>query len=140
MDNGASLVFDLALARSHVVRELDAELGVFHGLSLGDLALLRELQAAPGNRLRRVELAGRLGVTPSGIARQLGPLERIGLVGRESHARDARLALVTLTAAGARITEEALETAEHTAGRVLGALWSPPERERLATLLARVRS
>ena len=36
-------------------------------------------------RLRRLDLAERLGITPSGVARQLAPLERRGLVGRESH-------------------------------------------------------
>ena len=94
-------VLDLALARTLVLRDVDASLGAHHGVSLSDLAILLELRDAPGQRLRRVELANRLGITPSGVARQLQPLERIGVVGRESHARDARLALVVLTDAGA---------------------------------------
>jgi DNA-binding MarR family transcriptional regulator len=137
--NNLSTILDLALARSIIVRDVDADLGTFHGLSLSDFAILRELGAAPGQRLRRGELAERLGVTPSGVARQLAPLERIGLVGRESHARDARLALVVLTDAGARVLEEAQPTAEEAAGRALGAVWPVDERERLASLLARVR-
>lgn len=137
--NNLSTVLDLALARTIVVRDVDADLGTFHGLSLADFAILRELGAAPGQRLRRAELAERLGVTPSGVARQLAPLERIGLVGRESHARDARLALVVLTDSGARVLDEAGPTAEEAAGRALGALWPAADRERLAELLARVR-
>jgi DNA-binding MarR family transcriptional regulator len=78
-------------------------------------------------------------VTPSGVARQLGPLERIGLVDRESHERDARLALVVLTDAGTRVADEALETAEYAAERALAARWSDAERDRLAKLLAAVR-
>jgi len=132
-------VLDLALARSVVVREVDADLGTYHGLSLSDFAILRELAGAPGQRLRRADLAVRLGVTTSGVARQLAPLERMGLVGRESHARDARLALVVLTGTGARVLEEAQPTAEEAAGRALGAVWEPADRERLGELLARVR-
>src|SRR5215210_2717237 len=119
----------LSLARTLVVREVDAPLGHHHGVSLSDLLLLRELADAPERRLRRIELANRLGVTPSGVARQLAPLERIGLVDRESHPRDARLALVVLTDAGARVAEEASETAEQAAEDALGAIWSPAKRE-----------
>jgi DNA-binding MarR family transcriptional regulator len=132
------ILFDLALARTLIAREVDNPLSQ-HGISLADLAILRELRTAPGAKLRRSELAQRLGVTPSGIARQLGPLERIGLVDRESHDRDARLALVVLTPAGTRIVDEALQTAEYAAEGAFAARWSEPERERLAKLLATVR-
>ncbi len=138
MTPALDLVFDLSLARTLTTRDLDHPLSQ-HGISLSDLAILRELRGTPDGRLRRSELAQRLGVTPSGVARQLGPLERIGLVDRESHDRDARLALVVLTSAGVRVVDEALETAEDAAGRALGARWSTAERERLARLLAAVR-
>jgi len=134
MSTALETILSLARARSHVVRELDADLGA-HGLSLTDLALLLELRSAPEGRLRRVDLANQLGVTPSGVARQLAPLERMGLVGREPHARDARLALVVLTDTGRRITDEAVPTAESAAERVLGNRWSPSEQNRLGQLL-----
>lgn len=138
MNTDLSTVLDLALARSVVTRDVDAALGA-HGLALGDLALLLELYDAPDGKLRRGDLAARLGVTPSGVARQLQPLERIGLVGREPHARDARLALVVLTDTGRRITEEALPTAERAAERTLSRYWSVGDRERLAKLISAVR-
>lgn len=138
MNTDLSTVLDLALARSVVTRDVDAALGA-HGLALGDLALLLELYDAPDGKLRRGDLAARLGVTPSGVARQLQPLERIGLVDREPHARDARLALVVLTDTGRRITEEALPTAERAAERTLSRYWSAGERERLAKLISAVR-
>jgi DNA-binding MarR family transcriptional regulator len=137
--NNLAAILNLALARSVVVRDVDADLGTYHGLSLSDFAILRELGAAPGQRLRRGELAERLGVTPSGVARQLAPLERMGLVGREPHARDARLALVVLTETGARVLGEAQPTAEEAAGRALSSVWPAADRERLAELLARIR-
>jgi DNA-binding MarR family transcriptional regulator len=137
MSTNLETVLSLARARSLVVREVDEALGGFHGLGLNDLAVLLELRSAPGQRLRRVELARRLAVTPSGIARQLGPLERIGVVGRESNPADARLALVVLTPAGDRIAGEALATADEAAERALARVWTPVERERLGALLAR---
>jgi DNA-binding MarR family transcriptional regulator len=138
--NNLATILDLALARSLVVREVDADLGTYHGLSLSDFAILRELAGAPEKRMRRADLAERLGVTPSGVARQLAPLERIGLVGREPHARDARLALVVLTETGERILGEAQPTANEAAGRALASVWSTQEREQLSRLLARVRN
>jgi DNA-binding MarR family transcriptional regulator len=138
MTSALDTLFDLSLARTQLARDVDHSLSS-HGISLADLAILRELRFEPTLKLRRSELAQRLGVTPSGIARQVAPLERIGLVARESHDRDARLALVVLTDTGRRIVDEALETAEASADRVLASRWSDSERERLSKLLARPR-
>ena len=140
MKTELSLVLDLALARTLVTRDVDNTLGAHHGLGLSDLALLLELKAAPQGRMRRVELANRLGVTTSGVARQLGQLERRKIVTRESNPADARLALVVLTEAGAKLLEQALETAEADAERVLAKHWSPAEQQRLSKLLSAVRS
>jgi len=139
MSTSLDTVLDLALARSFVVRDVDAALGTYHGLILSDFALLLELRAAPTQKVRRVDLAARLGVTPSGVARQLAPLERMGLVGRESHDRDARLALVVLTPTGDRIAGEALHTAQTAATQALDTRWSGDEQENLGALLARIR-
>jgi len=139
MNTELSLLLDLALARTLVTRDVDNNLGAHHGLGLSDLALLLELRSAPQGKMRRVELANRLGVTTSGVARQLGPLERRGIVARESNPADARLALVVLTEAGERIIEQALPTAEDDAERVLAKYWSPAERQRLGKLLSTVR-
>lgn len=137
MSTNLDIVLDLARARTLVLRELDHPLGSHHGLGLNDLAVLLELKAAPSQTLQRVELARRLAVTTSGIARQLAPLERIGLVGRESNPTDARLALVVLTPRGAELATQATATAEEAAERALGRLWSPEETATLATLLGR---
>ncbi|MDX6539339.1 MAG: hypothetical protein QOI71_949, partial [Gaiellales bacterium] len=125
-----STALQLAYARTVIVRDVDMSLAGHHGLGLNDVALLLELHAAPDGRLRRLDLAERLGITPSGVARQLAPLERRGLVGRESHPGDARLAIVVLTDAGARIVADMLPTAEEAATRVLGRLWNGEEQQR----------
>src|SRR5213592_1204174 len=136
MTSSLDTLFDLSLARTQLARDVDHPLSA-HGISLADLAILRELRREPTQKLRRSELAQRLGVTPSGIARQVAPLERIGLVARESHERDARLALVVLTETGSRIVDEALATAEAAADRAFSSRWSAAERKQLAGLLAR---
>ena len=138
MTSSLDTLFDLSLARTQLARDVDHSLSL-HGISLSDLAILRELRAEPARKLRRSELAERLGITPSGVARQVAPLERIGLVSRESHDRDARLALVVLTDTGTQIVDEALETGEASADRALAARWNETERERLSKLLARDR-
>jgi DNA-binding MarR family transcriptional regulator len=137
MSTNLGIVLDLTRARTLVLRDLDHPLGSHHGLGLNDLAVLLELKSAPGQTLRRVELARRLAVTTSGIARQLAPLEKIGLVTRESNPSDARLALVVLTPRGAEVAAEAGATAEEAAALALGRLWSVEEKETLGGLLRR---
>ena len=134
-----STALQLAYARTVVVRDVDATLGGHHGLGLNDLALLLELHGAPNGRLRRLDLAERLGITPSGVARQLAPLERRGLVGRESHPGDARLAIVVLTEAGSRVVGDVVPTAEEAATRVLGKIWNEAEQQQALALLQRAR-
>ncbi len=140
MSTNIATVLNLTRARSLVVRDLDEALGSHHGLGLNDLAVLLELQSAPNGRMRRAELARRLAVTTSGVARQLQPLERIGVVGRESNPTDARLALVVLTPAGDRVATEAAATAEEAAARSLGRVWPAAEHARLGALLERANA
>jgi DNA-binding MarR family transcriptional regulator len=131
-------VLDLALARTTVVRDVDRPLSA-HGLGLTDLALLLELLDAPGGRMQRVQLARALGVTTSGVARQLAPLEKLGIVAREPSPGDARLALVVLTDAGADLARNAQRTACEAAERVLAGVWSTAEQDRLGALVAKAR-
>lgn len=94
--------FCLRLARAHAVllRRFDNALGSQHGISFSDFQLLNHLARAPGGRLRRVDLAERVGLTASGVTRTLLPLEKIGLVTRQSDPRDARVGFAVITNAG----------------------------------------
>jgi DNA-binding MarR family transcriptional regulator len=85
----------------------DAELGAHHGLSLSDYAVLHQLAEAPGGRLRRIDLARRVALTPSGVTRLLGPLERRGIIAREVDGHDARATYAVLTRAGKALTKDA---------------------------------
>src|SRR5437867_8958778 len=101
---------------------VDAELGSVHGLGLSDFAALHHLLEAPGHRLRRVDLAQRLAVTPSGVTRLLGPLERRGIVARESDGHDARATYAVLTKSGKALVKDASATASAIAESILGSL------------------
>lgn len=109
-----SLEFCLRLARAYAVltRRLDSALSSVHGLSFGDFMVLYHLNRASGTRLRRIDLAERLGLTASGVTRTLLPLEKLGLVAREPDPRDARVGYAILTKAGQKLYADALVSAE----------------------------
>lgn len=104
------LLFTLTKTQSILQRKFD-RLSI-HGLSYTDFMLLHLLATGQEHQMRRIDLASRIGLTPSGVTRLLSPLEKNGLVGRESNARDARVSYVILTATGQRVYEEAKITAE----------------------------
>ncbi len=100
----------------------DGELGAIHGINLSDFAAMHHLAEAPGRRLRRVDLARRLALTPSGVTRLLGPLERRGLVTREADGADARATYAVLTRSGKALVRDASTTMEAIAGSILASL------------------
>ena len=97
------------LLRAHATttRLLSSSLQAEHGLTLNDYEALYVLAHAEGRRMKRIDLARRLVLTPSGVTRLLEGLEASGLVERASCASDLRVTYAQLTDAGA----ERLETA-----------------------------
>jgi DNA-binding MarR family transcriptional regulator len=110
LDPNTSLEFCLRLTRAYatLTRRVDNALSSLHGLSFGDFSILYHLDRASGARLRRVDLAERLGVTASGVTRSLLPLEKLGLVERQPDPRDARVGYALITDAGKRLLANAL--------------------------------
>jgi DNA-binding MarR family transcriptional regulator len=102
-------------------RRLDSGLGSHHGISFADYQLLLQLQRAPGGRLRRVDLAEKLGLTASGVTRSLLPLEKIGLVDRQSDPRDARVGYAIITATGSELVTNATVVVDNISRAMLGA-------------------
>jgi DNA-binding MarR family transcriptional regulator len=109
-DSVASLEFCLRLTRAYatLTRRLDNALSNLHGLSFGDFMILYYLDRASGARLRRIDLAERLGVTASGVTRSLLPMEKLGLVARQPDPRDARVGYASLTESGQQLLRYAL--------------------------------
>lgn len=131
----------LRLVRTQValVKRFDASLSGLHGVSLADFTMLLRLGQAPGGRMRRVDLAEKLGLTASGVTRGLAPLERIGLVMRETDARDGRVAYAALTDTGRERLTDMLATAEQIAAEVFAApMWSKEDVGHLSALLTRL--
>jgi DNA-binding MarR family transcriptional regulator len=90
------------LMRAHAAttRLLSAQLQEEHGLTLNDYEALLVLSRAEDGRLKRVDLARSLILTPSGVTRLLEGLEDAGLVERAACATDRRVTYAQLTDAG----------------------------------------
>src|SRR5207247_1066514 len=81
------------LLRGHsaLTRMLSAELRATHELTINDYEALLLLSRAPERAMRRVDLAERLLLSPSGVTRLLDGLEACGLVTKGSCKTDARV-------------------------------------------------
>lgn len=98
-------LFSLAKANAVLARRLSG-----HGLDFSDFMILYYLNEAPEKKLRRVDLANKLGLSPSGITRMLLPLEKLGIINRDLNDEDARARYATLTKAGEEILNDANAT------------------------------
>lgn len=87
-------------AHAAIVRELSSELVAAYGLTINDYEVLLRLSRADGGRMRRVDLAQEVLLTPSGITRLLEGLERAGFVERVACKDDLRVSYALLTPAG----------------------------------------
>lgn len=118
------LEFSLLVSRTNaeLTRRLDRRLGAFHGISFVDYTVLNELARDPNGRLRRVDLAERLGLTQSAVTRILLPLEKIGLVSRHPDPNDARVGYAALTKTGRVMHENATATAEEACGDLISGI------------------
>lgn len=97
----------LLRAHASATRALNAQLLAEHGLTVNDYEALYVLSRSAELRLKPVELAQRLLLTPSGITRLLDGLERTGLVKRAPCPTDRRVLYAQLTETGATKLEAA---------------------------------
>ena len=106
-----NLNFCMALHRAHASLQLklDDELGIHHGISFSDFALLNLLAQADGGRVNIAELIRPMGQPQSAVLRQLILLEKIGLVMRDG-ANGFRQAV--LRPVGRALVSAARETAD----------------------------
>lgn len=130
----------IRLLRGHAAatRELSAQLVAEHGLTINDYEALLHLSRADEGRMRRVDLAGNLLLTPSGVTRLLDGLEQAGLVERAACASDRRVTYAVLTDAGRAKLRAASDA--HLAGvrEYFGRRFSEEELDQLAGLLGRL--
>ena len=122
------------LLRGHtaVRRTLSAQLQADHDLTISEYEALLVLSREEEGQMRRVDLAERLALTPSGITRLLDGLERAGCVTKAQCASDARVTYAVLTDAG----RERVETASGSHVAQIHALFAERySEEELATLV-----
>ena len=131
-------VINLLRAEALVHERFAGELGSVHGLALNEALLLMHLEKAPLRRLTRVDLAKRLHASPSTVTRMAMPMEKTGLVARQSDPRDARLAYVALTEAGLTLVGEVRKTLERRSAELFRDRWSDAEVGSLGKLLGRI--
>jgi DNA-binding MarR family transcriptional regulator len=136
-DSSLAAILRLLRAQSFVEARVDPGLGAIHGLALRELMFLMQLDQSPANRLRRVDLAGRLNVSQSTVTRLALPLEKVGFVKREADPRDARVGYVVLTKAGRQRVVDARATLEIQAKAIFRDRWTDKEIATLASLLGR---
>ncbi len=141
MDSALSTSTDfclrLARATAVLVRRLDNALGSHHGISFSDYQLLNHLARAPAGRLRRVDLAERVGLTASGVTRTLLPLEKIGLVTRQPDPRDARVGFAVITPAGEEMVVNATDVVDRISSEIVRAI-EPAQVESMAAILGAI--
>lgn len=109
----APLALALHQAHSTFTQVLDHELGIRHGLSLADVALLGALQEAPDQTLSRTRLAATLALSPAQLVRTGRPLEKIGLLAREPDPGNPGIGRYRLPPAGLARLLAAQETLFH---------------------------
>ena len=128
----------LLQAADEIRARLSGEFSAVHGLSVNEFFLLLHLDKASLNRLSRVELAKRMHVSASTVTRMVAPMEKLGLVARQTAERDARIAYVTMTDAGRKKLGEARATFAKQAGYVFQDRWDQDALEQLSRLLNRL--
>ncbi|MCK9378736.1 MAG: MarR family winged helix-turn-helix transcriptional regulator [Candidatus Moranbacteria bacterium] len=86
--------------------------GGLDGLGFNEFVILLHLNQSPDKKIRRIDLAEKMGLTASGVTRILAPMEKIGLIKKETASRDARVSYVTITSSGQRNLTETLENTQ----------------------------
>jgi DNA-binding MarR family transcriptional regulator len=136
-----SLTAWIRLLRAHsaLTRELSARLEAAHGLSLRDYDVLVQLYFAPDHRMRRVDIARTVILSPSGITRLLEGLERVGWVAKHHCESDNRVTWAVLTDEGLKKFEAAQETHLADIAELFSSRFDEEEHGLLAEMLGRLK-
>jgi DNA-binding MarR family transcriptional regulator len=128
----------LACAIQAASDSFTAQLQGEHRLPLNEHRALLRLSRAENGRMRRVDLARALLLTPSGVTRLLSRLEQAGFVAKGSSDRDARVSSVLFTDTGRARLAEATSSRMARVKVLLAQRYSREELLTLAELLGRL--
>lgn len=128
----------LVRAYAGIARELDARLSSEHDLTINEYEVLLLLARAEGLRLRRIDLATQLILSPSGITRMLDRLGAAGLVDKAECASDRRVTYAVLTEDGMTRLKAAGRSHDAVIEELVGGRLAKPELKTLAEILERL--
>ena len=109
ISQNVNLLFNIAKFQTELSRRLDSRLG---GLGFNEFIILYHLSQSDDKKMRRIDLADKVGLTASGVTRLLLPMEKVGLISKEANEHDARVSYVVLAPGGKEKLSEGLERIE----------------------------
>jgi MarR family transcriptional regulator, 2-MHQ and catechol-resistance regulon repressor len=130
----------LVRAYAAIARELNARLSAEHDLTKNEYEVLLLLARAEEFRLRRIDIATELILSPSGITRMLDRLETSGLVEKAECASDRRVSYAVLTDDGMTRLKAAGRSHDAVIEELVGARLAEPELKTLTEILERLPS
>jgi len=77
-----------------------------YGASFSEFLILRAIETEGPEGIRRVDLAGKVGLSISGVTRALAPLEKLGYLEHQEQSLDARVRKVSLTNSGRELLKD----------------------------------
>ena len=92
-------------AQTLLRRQLESEVLLPRGLTFNDFEALMHLARADDDRMRRIDLAAALMLSPSGVTRLLDGLQAAGFIENRHCDDDARVTWAALTDEGRRTLE-----------------------------------
>ena len=106
-----AIKFFINLGKTHSIltNRFDRGLG---GLGFNEFLILYYISQADDQKISRIELAKKIGMTASGVTRLLLPMEKVHVIKSGPVEDDARVRFVMMTAAGKEKLSEALERLE----------------------------
>lgn len=137
-DAALTTVLRILRAEALLQARITGMLGAVHGISLNEAVILLVLNQAEGGRMRRVDLAQALGISQASVTRAALPLEKTGLVVRETDRSDARVGLVQITDTGRQRITEVEDTLVRLARNLFVNIWTENDIAQIGHLLGRL--
>jgi DNA-binding MarR family transcriptional regulator len=122
------------VASTSIAAEVHPDLDV---ASYTVLVTISDLSGSLPGGVRAIDVAETLGLHKSTMSRNIGVLERLGLVAREPSVDDARARILTITEPGRRSLDAAVTARRHRVSTTLSR-WSETDLRDLARLLGQL--
>lgn len=137
MKLSSELFLSLHNLNAKLMKSMDARLSM-HGISFTEYHILLTLSETSNQTMSRIDLARCVELSASGVTRLLAPMEKLGMVKKEKHPRDARKSLVKLSDSGRRVLADSSVTFNETSASLFVSL-TEPQQSKMNQLCARMK-